>query len=107
FRPGLGGRARSSREEDLGFSLWDRKALSGGVYPVSAVLANKDVMLCIQPGEHWSTYGGNPLYCAVALTALSARMSICFVPIRDVEANNNTSEGFATPVSLRTTRKRP
>jgi acetylornithine/succinyldiaminopimelate/putrescine aminotransferase len=34
------------------------KALSGGVYPVSAVLANKDVMLCVRPGEHGSTYGG-------------------------------------------------
>jgi len=34
------------------------KALSGGVYPVSAVLADKDVMLCIRPGEHGSTYGG-------------------------------------------------
>jgi acetylornithine/succinyldiaminopimelate/putrescine aminotransferase len=34
------------------------KALSGGVYPVSAVLANRDVMLCIRPGEHGSTYGG-------------------------------------------------
>ncbi|KJA25009.1 hypothetical protein HYPSUDRAFT_76297 [Hypholoma sublateritium FD-334 SS-4] len=47
------------------------KALSGGVYPVSAVLADKDVMLCIQPGEHGSTYGGNPLGCAVAMTALN------------------------------------
>ncbi|KAF5329780.1 hypothetical protein D9619_009099 [Psilocybe cf. subviscida] len=46
------------------------KALSGGVYPVSAVLADKDIMLCIQPGEHGSTYGGNPLGCAVAITAL-------------------------------------
>jgi ornithine--oxo-acid transaminase len=46
------------------------KALSGGVYPVSAVLANKEVMLCIKPGEHGSTYGGNPLGCAVAMTAL-------------------------------------
>ncbi|KAJ6465782.1 ornithine-oxo-acid aminotransferase [Mycena sanguinolenta] len=46
------------------------KALSGGVYPVSAVLADKDVMLCIQPGEHGSTYGGNPLACAVSITAL-------------------------------------
>lgn len=46
------------------------KALSAGVYPVSAVLANKDVMLCIQPGEHGSTYGGNPLGCAVAMAAL-------------------------------------
>ena len=34
------------------------KALSGGVYPVSVVLADKDVMLCIRPGEHGSTYGG-------------------------------------------------
>jgi len=34
------------------------KALSGGVYPVSAVLANREVMLCIRPGEHGSTYGG-------------------------------------------------
>lgn len=46
------------------------KALSGGAYPVSAVLANKDVMLCIQPGEHGSTYGGNPLGCAVSIAAL-------------------------------------
>lgn len=46
------------------------KALSGGVYPVSAVLANKDIMLCIQPNEHGSTYGGNPLGCAVAIAAL-------------------------------------
>ncbi|KAJ7674268.1 pyridoxal phosphate-dependent transferase [Mycena rosella] len=46
------------------------KALSSGVYPVSAVLADREVMLCIQPGEHGSTYGGNPLACAVALTAL-------------------------------------
>jgi ornithine--oxo-acid transaminase len=40
------------------------------VYPVSAVLADSDVMLCIRPGEHGSTYGGNPLGCAVAMTAL-------------------------------------
>ncbi|EKM75384.1 hypothetical protein AGABI1DRAFT_116408 [Agaricus bisporus var. burnettii JB137-S8] len=46
------------------------KALSGGLYPVSAVLADSDVMLCIRPGEHGSTYGGNPLGCAVAMTAL-------------------------------------
>ena len=47
------------------------KALSGGTYPVSAVLANDDVMLTIRPGEHGSTYGGNPLACAVAKEALS------------------------------------
>lgn len=46
------------------------KALSGGVYPVSAVLADRDVMLCIRPGEHGSTYGGNPLGCAAAIAAL-------------------------------------
>nr|ADB55730.1 putative ornithine aminotransferase [Pseudozyma flocculosa] len=46
------------------------KALSGGVYPVSAVLADREVMLCIQPGEHGSTYGGNPLGCAVASAAI-------------------------------------
>ena len=46
------------------------KALSGGVFPVSAVLADDDVMLCIKPGEHGSTYGGNPLACKVAMAAL-------------------------------------
>jgi ornithine--oxo-acid transaminase len=46
------------------------KALSGGVLPVSAVLANDDIMLCIQPGEHGSTFGGNPLACRVAIAAL-------------------------------------
>lgn len=46
------------------------KALSGGVYPVSAVLANREVMSVIQPGEHGSTFGGNPLASAVAVAAL-------------------------------------
>jgi ornithine--oxo-acid transaminase len=46
------------------------KALSGGTVPVSAVLADDEVMLTIQPGEHGSTYGGNPLACAVAMAAL-------------------------------------
>lgn len=46
------------------------KALSGGLLPVSAVLADDEVMLCIKPGEHGSTYGGNPLACAVAIEAL-------------------------------------
>ena len=46
------------------------KAISGGVFPVSAVLADDDIMLCIQPGEHGSTFGGNPLACVVAKTAL-------------------------------------
>ena len=47
------------------------KALSGGVFPVSAVLADDEIMLCIKPGEHGSTFGGNPLACAVAIEALN------------------------------------
>ncbi|MBU1679620.1 MAG: ornithine--oxo-acid transaminase [Bacteroidetes bacterium] len=46
------------------------KALSGGVLPVSAVLANDEIMLVIKPGEHGSTFGGNPLACKVAIAAL-------------------------------------
>jgi ornithine--oxo-acid transaminase len=46
------------------------KALSGGVLPVSAVLADNDIMLTIKPGEHGSTFGGNPLACKVAIAAL-------------------------------------
>ena len=46
------------------------KALSGGVLPISAVLASDDIMLCINPGEHGSTYGGNPLACRVAIASL-------------------------------------
>lgn len=46
------------------------KALSGGVLPVSAVLADDDIMLCLKPGEHGSTYGGNPLACVVATEAM-------------------------------------
>ncbi len=47
------------------------KALSGGTVPVSAVLANDHIMLTIKPGEHGSTYGGNPLACRVAIEALT------------------------------------
>ena len=46
------------------------KALSGGVYPISAVLADDDIMLTIKPGEHGSTFGGNPLAARVAIAAL-------------------------------------
>lgn len=46
------------------------KALSGGVYPVSAVLADNNIMEVIQPGQHGSTFGGNPVACAVAMAAL-------------------------------------
>jgi len=47
------------------------KALSGGTMPVSAVFADDEIMLCIKPGEHGSTYGGNPLACKVAMAAMS------------------------------------
>lgn len=46
------------------------KAISGGMYPVSAVLANNEIMNVIQPGQHGSTFGGNPVACAVAIAAL-------------------------------------
>jgi ornithine--oxo-acid transaminase len=46
------------------------KALSGGIYPVSAVLCNDEIMLCIKPGQHGSTYGGNPIAAKVAIAAL-------------------------------------
>ncbi len=47
------------------------KAVSGGVYPVSAVLANDEIMMLIKPGQHGSTYGGNPTACAVAIAAMN------------------------------------
>ena len=47
------------------------KALSGGMYPVSAVLTDDDVMLCIRPGEHGSTFGGNPIAAKVGIAALN------------------------------------
>jgi ornithine--oxo-acid transaminase len=56
------------------------KALSGGMYPVSAVLANDEIMHVIKPGQHGSTFGGNPIACAVAIAAL------------DVVADENLSE---------------
>jgi len=46
------------------------KALSGGVFPVSLVLAREDIMITLKPGEHGSTFGGNPIACAVAMEAL-------------------------------------
>ena len=57
------------------------KALSGGVLPVSAVLANDEIMLTIRPGQHGSTFGGNPLACAVAIEALAV--------IKDEELTEN------------------
>lgn len=46
------------------------KAISGGLYPVSCVLSSKEIMLVVEPGTHGSTYGGNPLGCAVSIRAL-------------------------------------
>ena len=46
------------------------KALSGGLYPISAVLADDEIMLTIKPGQHGSTYGGNPLSAKIAIEAL-------------------------------------
>jgi ornithine--oxo-acid transaminase len=60
------------------------KALSGGCLPISAVLANNEIMLTIKPGEHGSTYGGNPLACKVGMAAL------------EVLQNEHLSENAAT-----------
>ncbi|MEO6759558.1 MAG: ornithine--oxo-acid transaminase [Saprospiraceae bacterium] len=60
------------------------KALSGGVLPVSAVLSSDEVMLTLKPGEHGSTFGGNPLACAVAMEALEV--------IRDEKLAENAAE---------------
>lgn len=56
------------------------KALSGGMLPVSAVLCDDEIMLRIRPGEHGSTYGGNPLACAVATTALQVLQEEQMIP---------------------------
>ncbi len=60
------------------------KALSGGMYPVSAVLADDPIMLCIKPGEHGSTYGGNPIACRVAMEAMDV--------IRDEKLTENADK---------------
>lgn len=62
------------------------KALSGGTMPVSAVLADNEIMLTIKPGDHGSTYGGNPLACKVAMTALQ-------VLVDEKMAENATIQG--------------
>jgi len=60
------------------------KALSGGAYPVSAVMANNDIMNVIKPGNHGSTFGGNPIAAAVAIAALNV--------VKDEELANNAQE---------------
>jgi len=73
IQTGLGRTGRLLAEEHEGIEAdltLIGKALSGGFYPVSAVLSNSEVMSVLRPGEHGSTFGGNPLACAVARAAL-------------------------------------
>ncbi|MEO7026402.1 MAG: ornithine--oxo-acid transaminase [Caulobacteraceae bacterium] len=73
IQTGLGRTGRLLAEEHEGIEAdltLIGKALSGGFYPVSAVLSNKEVLSVLKPGEHGSTFGGNPLGCAVARMAL-------------------------------------
>jgi ornithine--oxo-acid transaminase len=63
------------------------KALGGGVYPVSAALASHEVMSVIQPGQHGSTFGGNPLACAVAEAALDVLIDESLADRADVLGN--------------------
>ncbi len=73
IQTGLGrtGKLLAGDHEDIkGDILILGKALSGGTMPVSAILANDDVMLCIKPGEHGSTFGGNPLAAVIAVESL-------------------------------------
>ncbi|MCE1255144.1 MAG: ornithine--oxo-acid transaminase [Anaerolineae bacterium] len=73
IQTGLGRTGRLLAEEHEGVEAdltMIGKALAGGFYPISAVLSNKEVLGVFQPGDHGSTFGGNPLACAVARTAL-------------------------------------
>jgi ornithine--oxo-acid transaminase len=75
IQTGLGRTGRLLAEEHEGIEAdvtLIGKALSGGFYPVSAVLSNSDVLGVLRPGQHGSTFGGNPLACAVARAALAA-----------------------------------
>ncbi|SFQ20103.1 ornithine--oxo-acid transaminase [Parafilimonas terrae] len=63
------------------------KALSGGTIPVSAVLANNEIMLNIKPGEHGSTYGGNPLACAVAIESIKVLQEESMIENADAMGN--------------------
>jgi ornithine--oxo-acid transaminase len=73
IQTGLGRTGRLLAEEHEGVEAdltLIGKALSGGFYPISAVLSNKEVLGVFQPGDHGSTFGGNPLACAVGRTAV-------------------------------------
>lgn len=76
------------------------KALSGGVLPVSAVLADDDVMMCLKPGEHGSTYGGNPLACAVAMEALKVLVDeqMCENALKMGEKFRDGVKSFNSPI---------
>lgn len=76
------------------------KALSGGVVPASAVLADDRVMMTIGPGEHGSTYGGNPLACAVAKTALEVLVEedMAGMAVRQGKVFKDELEGLNSPI---------
>ena len=84
------------------------KALSGGFYPVSAVLASKDVLGVFHPGDHGSTFGGNPLACAVARAALRVLVEEKLIQ-RSAELGDyflNKLRTLPQPASSRSTRQR-
>ncbi|ETE60437.1 Ornithine aminotransferase, mitochondrial [Ophiophagus hannah] len=76
------------------------KALSGGVYPVSAVLCDDEIMLTIKPGEHGSTYGGNPLACRVAMAALEVIEEEELVKNADIMGSILRNELMKTPSDI-------
>ena len=77
------------------------KALSGGLYPVSAALADDPVMLAIQRGQHGSTYGGNPVAAKVATAALQARAgSACMLVLLFHDVQNATLAAAKSIITL-------
>ena len=70
------------------------KSLSGGIYPVSAVLANKDVMDVIGPGDHGSTYGGNPVAMAVAEAAINEITKNSYALLKNVQKRGDELSVF-------------
>jgi len=76
------------------------KALSGGTFPVSAVLTSNEIMLTIKPGEHGSTYGGNPLGCAIALESLKVLVDEDMAENAEVQGKRFREEiiGFNSPI---------
>ncbi len=98
IQTGLGRTGRMLAEEHEGVEAdvtLIGKALSGGFYPVSAVLSNTEILGVIQPGEHGSTFGGNPLACAVARAAL-----MVLVEEGMIENASNMGEYFLEQLKL-------